>query len=156
MLGFLDTNQGVSVENVNLQSLLVLFNWHAEMIFPAIQVGGFTGCFTFFITVFINLNSARIDLRGVQVKHKQVLSLAADQLTDDLVAMLGIPAHQRHDLSEEQRAYHFLRFAPCSTPCKGVFDILAAGTYSQLFLFLVHQHLNKLGVRRFLQASSIY
>ena len=93
MLGFFDTNQGITVENVNLQSLLVLFNWHAEMIFPAIQVCGFTGSFTLLVAVFIDLDSARIDLRRVQVKNKQILTLAADQLANDLIAMLGIPAH---------------------------------------------------------------
>ena len=70
MLGFLDTNQGITVENVNLQSLLVLFNWHTEMIFPTIQVCGLTGSLTLLIAVFIDLDSACIDLRRVQVKNK--------------------------------------------------------------------------------------
>lgn len=70
MLGFLDTNQGITVENVNLQSLLMFLNWHAEMIFPAIQVCRLTGSFALLVAVFIDLDSARIDLRRVQVKNK--------------------------------------------------------------------------------------
>ena len=65
MLGFLHTNQGITVENVNLQSLLVLFNWHTEVIFPAIQVCGFSGSFALLVAVFIDLDSTRIDLRRV-------------------------------------------------------------------------------------------
>ena len=94
MLGFLHTNQGITVENVNLQSLLVLLNWHAEMIFPAIQIGRLASGLSLLIAVFINLDSARIDLRRVQVKHKQILALAADQLADDLITMLRVPPHQ--------------------------------------------------------------
>ena len=101
MLLFFHANQGIPVENVDLQSLLMFLNRHAEMILPAVQVRRLAGSLSLFIAILINLNGSRINLRGIQVKDKQVLALTANELADDFIAVLGIPAHHGHDLAKE-------------------------------------------------------
>lgn len=145
MLLLLNTNQGIPVEDIDLQGLLVLLNRHAEVILPAIQIGRLAGGLTLFITILVDLNSTGVDLRRVQVKNKQVLPLTADKLADHLVAMLGIPAHHGHDLAEKQRTNHLFGLASCCAPGKRIFDILTAGPNCQFLLLLINQYLHKIG-----------
>ena len=94
----------------------MFINRYSEVIFPAVQVGRLACGFSFFLSIFINLHGACIYLGTIEIKHKQILTLAVDELANDLVPMILIPIHHAHDLSKEQRADHFLWFATNCTP----------------------------------------
>ena len=82
-----------------------------------------------------------VSFSGAEVKHKETVILGSHELSEYLVAVSWIPAHQAHDLRKEDLAgdlFWLSLFPITRAPSERIFHFFAAGFDSKLFLARVH------------------
>ena len=119
----------------------MLFNGEAELIFPLSGENRSTGGSWFFAL----LADPLVDFGCSHRKEQKILIAAANDFSQQFVAMRRVPAHERHNFCEEQATSDLSGLSLsvlAGTPGEGVFVILMARPYHQTLGARVDQELD--------------
>lgn len=104
------------------------------------------------------LGDSLVHFRRSQIEHKEVFTICADELSQNLVSVVRVPAHHIKQLHKEDLARYLAGFALAAavgTPLKRMQVRFKAGTDSQLACLSVDQKLNVIDLRQALDASGV-
>ena len=105
LLVILHGEHSKAIHDIDLQRLPMFINRQTELVLPLsrkYRCSGIAGLLAL-------LKNSLVDLCIVHVKDKEILAICTDQLAEQLIALVGIPAHKLHDLCKEQAAGNLLR-----------------------------------------------
>ena len=125
----------------------------AELVLPMLRENGRFGS----LGLFAFLLRPLVHLRCCKVEEKQILSIAADDITQELVAVIVVPAHEVKELCKEQLAADLSGFslAVAGTPRITILGVLITRQSNHLLGIGIDQELNKLYRRHLFQAGGI-
>lgn len=104
------------------------------------------------------LNDPLVHLCGGEIEYKEILAISPDELTQNFVSVVWIPAHHIEQLHEEDLARHLTRLAfaaTVGTPLKRMQIRFETWPDSQLPRLAVDQKLNVIDLRQALDACRV-
>ena len=125
----------------------------AKLVLPMLREYGCSGSLGLFTFVLRPL----VHLRCCKVEEKQILSIAADDIAQELIAVIVVPTHEVEEFCKEQLAADLsgFAFAIAGTPRVSILGVLITRQSNHLLGIRVDQELNKLYRRHLFQAGGI-